>query len=394
MGDADPIRRLRRAAWKWLSIGLAFLASCYVLLEAQSAHIEFAQWLLLPFIGTLALWRFLVAHLNDNRRVRDGRLLPRFGLGNNVSILRGLELIMLSGFLLIPRPQGWTAWIPALLYTSADILDYVDGYVARVRDEVTGLGEELDQLFDGAGLLIATLLAMRYGTLTWWFFPFGAARFLFLLGLWIRKQRGLPVHPLTESRSRRPIAGLTMGFMTAMLWPIVKPPASILAGLLFMLPFGASFLRDWLVVSGAIDPRSERYLRLRSWLETTLIGYLPVIVRFSLAGLLVFDAWMTFGDLAGEVTAFAQSGFSAPDIVVPLFAAIKLLAIPMLVLGAAGRFVAFMLVFPIGLTIVLVGFTDMRAGLLVLDLLTLVLGTGRFSLWQPSNEIFGRRAGG
>lgn len=384
---------MRREARIWLLIGLVLVLTCYGLLESSSPGIQFLPWLLFPILGSLVWWRFLLAHLQDNRRVQDGKLLPTFGLGNDISILRGFELIMLSGFLLVPRPMAWTAWLPALLYTTADILDYADGYAARVRAEVTWLGEELDQLFDGAGLLIATLLAIHYGTLTWWFLPFGAARYLFLAGVWIRERRGLPVYPLPASRSRRPVAGLTMGFMTAMLWPIVKPPASILAGLLFMLPFGASFLRDWLVVSGVIDPHSERYLRLRRWLEITLVGYLPVALRLALTALLGFDIRMTFGDMAGEIAAFRAAGLPEPGVLVPLFAGIKILAIPMLLFGVAGRFVAFALVFPIGLTSVLVGFTDLRAALLALDLLTLMLGTGRFSLWEPSKDLFSRRAG-
>jgi CDP-diacylglycerol--glycerol-3-phosphate 3-phosphatidyltransferase len=391
--EASSIHRLRREAFIWLAVGLLMVSICYFTLESVNPGLQFPTWLPLPIAGTIALWRYLIQQLPGNRRSRDDRLLPQFGLGNSISILRGLELVLLTGFLLIPRPNGWTAWIPALLYTSADILDYVDGYAARVRDEVTQLGSELDQLLDGAGLLIATLLAIRYGTIPWWFLPIGAARYLFLAGIRIRERRGLPVYELTGSRSRRPIAGLTMGFMTAMLWPIIKPPASTLAGFLFMLPFGASFLRDWLVVSGMINPQSDWYLRLRRWLEVMLIDFLPVVVRFLLAGLLALDLWDTLLDLNRTVDTFGMAAFPAPTAVVLIFSILKLTAIPMLLAGAAGRYVAFTLIFPIGLTIVFLGMTELKAGMLVGDLLTLMLGTGRGSIWEPSKKIFGRRAG-
>jgi CDP-diacylglycerol--glycerol-3-phosphate 3-phosphatidyltransferase len=384
---------LRRQANLWLAAGLLMLALCYFLLELIEPGLNYPQWILLPFLGTIGLWRYLIVHLEDNRRVRDGELLPCFGLGNAISIFRGLELFLLAGFLFIPRPPGWAAWIPTLLYTSAAILDFLDGYAARVRDEATKLGEEFEGLFDGAGLLIATLLAIQYGSLSAWFLPFGGARYLYLLGLRIRKWMDLPVFDLTESRSRRPIAGLTMGFMSAMLWPIVRAPASNLAGLIFLLPFGASFLRDWFVASGTIDPQSERYLRVQRLVRLALIDYLPVVVRTSLAVFLVSDAWSTLQFFNSEIEAFASAGFPFPTQVVVAFLCLKVAAVPMLLIGAAGRFVAFVLLFPIGLTIVSLGLTELRAGLLVADLLTLMSGTGRFSLWEPSRQIFGRRAG-
>ena len=392
--SADPVTEsLRRQANQWLVAGLLMVALSYFILESIEPGLDYPQWVLLPFLGTIAVWRFLIAHLDDNRRVRDDQLLPRFGLGNAISIFRGLELFLLAGFLMIPRPPGWAAWIPALLYTSAAILDFLDGYAARVRDEATRLGEQFEGFFDGVGLLIATLLAIHYGSLSAWFLPFGAARYLYLLGIRLRKWMDLPVFDLTESRIRRPIAGLTMGFMSAMLWPIVRAPASNLAGIIFVLPFGASFLRDWLVTSGRIDPQSDRYLRVRGLLRSALIDYLPVVVRTSLAVLLVLDVWPTFQSFNAEIETYTGAGFPFPATVVVSFLCLKIAAVPMLLIGAAGRIVAFVLVFPIGLTIVSLGLTELRAGLLVVDLLTLMAGTGHYSLWEPSRQIFGQRVG-
>jgi CDP-diacylglycerol--glycerol-3-phosphate 3-phosphatidyltransferase len=391
--ESLAVSSLRWRSLVWLLIGSGMVISNYLLLKPDLTRSQAWALTTVPASIMLTFWGFLVTHLGANRRVSDGVLMPRFGLGNAISIFRGLEVILLAGYIFIPRPQDWTAWIPVLLYTSADILDYVDGYAARVRNEVTQLGEELDQLFDGAGLLIATLLAIRYSTLTWWFLPFGAARYLFLFGTWIRRRLGRPVYPLSASRSRRPIAGLTMGFMTAMLWPIVKPPASIIAGLIVILPFGASFLRDWFVVSGVIDPSSDRYLQTRIWAERLLLRYIPLGVRFALVALLGWDLWVTLNDLDVQVALFREAGFPAPQLVVLFFSLIKVAAVPFLVLGAAGRITAFILIFPIGLTIVLVGITDLRTGLLIADLLILMLGTGMYSIWEPAKEIFRRRAG-
>ena len=96
---------------------------------------------------------------------------------------------------------------------------------------------------------------------------------------------GAEPRPLPESVSRRPIAGLTMAFASAVLWPIVIPPVAALAGVLFAVPFAASFGRDWLVVSGVLDPASPRYLAWRRRLKRILLHYLPPVLRVALAAL-------------------------------------------------------------------------------------------------------------
>lgn len=377
----------------WLLVGLAAVIGTSWTLSGGAPVAQILGRSGLPLLGLILLWRYLDSHRSHNRQDQGGDLLGHLGLGNHLSILRGVELIILSIFLFTPQPTGWVSWIPAALYTSADILDYLDGYAARVRGEETLLGEELDQLFDGAGLLIATVIAIRYGKLTWWFFPFGAARYLFVAGIRIRRQLGLPVHPLPESRSRRPIAGLSMGFMSAMLWPIAKPPMTILAGLFFLVPFGGSFLRDWFVVSGALDPQSRAYLRFRRGLETALIRYLPTVVRLVLGVLLAWEGWNLFVSFESQVGAFSAAGLPVPAVVVAVFAGIQLLAAPLILLGFAGRFVAFMLLFPIGIIIMSVSNNNLRSLLLVCDLLVLLLGTGTLSLYKPSEVVFSRRAG-
>lgn len=388
------IRGLRRQAWVWAVTGLLVTTLVFFLLQRGSSGVSAHRWLPLPMFGNLLLVGYLVARLEDNRRTRDGRLLHSLGLGNGLTVFRGMELALLSGFLLIPQPSGWFAWLPMVLFTSAVILDFLDGYTARARDESTHLGEELEGLLDGAGMMIATLLAIRYGTLTWWFIPFGAARFLFLIGDRIRKQSGKPVHPLPASRSRRPIAGITMGFLSAALWPIVKPPGSILAGWLFLIPFCASFARDWMVVSGAMSPESPTYSNLRQQMNKVLIQHAPVGIRIALSGLLTWAGLLHLESYTDQIRFYAAAGFPKASLLAPAFLILQWAAVPLLLIGFAGRFVAFILVFPIGLTILGLGLDTLRAGLLVLDLMILMLGTGKGSLWKPSDQLFGRRAGG
>jgi CDP-diacylglycerol--glycerol-3-phosphate 3-phosphatidyltransferase len=231
-------------------------------------------------------------------------------------------------------------------------------------------------------LLIAISLAVWYRTLPVWFLPIGMARYAFSFGIWLRHRKGLQVYPLPQSTSRRPIAGFTMGFTSAMLWPIVSPPGSVLAGLLFLVPFGASFTRDWLVVSGALDPNSTRYQKRRSALRSILLQWFPLILRiaFVLAvGILILN-WKCASDDAVTARNLA-------DLTILLVGAI------MIALGFAGRFAALVIIFPLGFAIIDSG----PRPLLVLSLLTnlsiLLLGTGAGSLWKPEIKLFGRRWG-
>ena len=104
------------------------------------------------FLGIM--WR----SLKFNYRPGERKLLPNFGAGNQLTILRGFILAFLFGFLFSPWPQGWLAWIPGLLYTIAALADLFDGYLARKFNQETLLGEKLDLSLDGLGVLIASTL--------------------------------------------------------------------------------------------------------------------------------------------------------------------------------------------------------------------------------------------
>jgi hypothetical protein len=72
---------------------------------------------------------------------------------------------------------------------------------------------------------------------------------------------------------------------------------------------------------------------------------------------------------------------------------IELIGLVSISLGFAGRFASFLLIFPIGFTIIGTGQDAEGTILLITTLLIMILGTGRFSLWRPADTLFGRRAG-
>jgi CDP-diacylglycerol--glycerol-3-phosphate 3-phosphatidyltransferase len=102
---------------------------------------------------------------------------------------------------------------------------------------------------DAVGILIASLGGILLGKLPLGYAAIGLARYVFVLGIAVRKRAGKPVRDLDASGLRRLLAGLQMGFLAAALWPQVPQALSVAAA----YPLGAAtlfmFLRDWLFVS-------------------------------------------------------------------------------------------------------------------------------------------------
>lgn len=334
---------------------------------------------------------FFVLRRLDLNRTRDGSLLTTWGVGNSVSLSRGLLVGLLAGFLVAPRPAGAAAWLPALLYTSADISDYLDGLLARRTGSETKLGEALDLEWDALGLLVAVSLAVRYGVLPLFYLPIGFARYLYSFTIAIRRRRGLVVYPLPASESRRPLAGLTMGFMSVMLWPVVPSGAAVLAGTLFLLPFSGGFLRDGLVVAGVVDPRDPAYRRVRTWAKRIFTSWMPLLARAALGWSLAPVIWAMLTEYQRYVHWYDDMGFPFPGLIVVLFAGVELVGLILMLAGAAGRIAAFGLLFPVGFTIVGAGVDLRRAVALLATVALLIFGTGLLSLWSPAEELVRQR---
>ncbi|GAA0192096.1 CDP-alcohol phosphatidyltransferase family protein [Halobaculum roseum] len=175
------------------------------------------------------------------------------GVANAVTMARGLLYAGVAGFLLTGPLAGALAWAPALLYGAGAVLDAVDGALARRLGRRTVLGEKLDMGIDTLGFLVAPLVGVAWGRLPVWYLSLSAARYLFKLGRWRRRRRGLPVFDLPDSRVRRPLAAVQMAFIAVALAPVFPP--SLVAGVAVavLVPSLAVFARDYLVVAGHLD---------------------------------------------------------------------------------------------------------------------------------------------
>lgn len=360
---------LDRLQREWLlltAVGVLLVAAGFGLLRAQWRPVLAGRWALLA-AAVLAYEAWILRRgLVDNHRSGETALLPGLGAANRLTLLRGAMLALMAGFLFAPRPGGWLAWAPAALYGAIVLLDGLDGAVARLTGQSTRLGEVLDLELDALGMLVAPLLGVWYAQLPPWFLLVSAARYLFVLGLWRRRRRGLPVYELPPSHRRRSLAGLMMGFVGVALWPVFSPPQTWVAATAVMLPFLVGFTWDWLAVSG----------RLRGPAPMELDRWLPVALRAALVAAFVISC-SNWGE-SGPVLW----GDSWPVLLV--FTALA-------ALGAAGRLASLALIVTIGWLRAGEGLAVAEAVLLASGALLMVLGTGALSLWQPEEAVLSRR---
>jgi CDP-diacylglycerol--glycerol-3-phosphate 3-phosphatidyltransferase len=350
-------------------------------------------WTWLAAMVWAAITLVAAGDLPLHRAHADAPLFDRLGAGTWLTLLRGLCLSGLSGFLLGHGSPGMSSWLPAILYTTSDVADYFDGYLARRSGTASPFGERLDLELDSLGLLVAVTMAVRLGSLPIWFLPLGLARYAFAGLVWLRTRRGLRVLPLPDSLARRPLAGLTMGFLSVALWPILDSMAVTIAGVAFGIPFGLGFVRDGLVVAGVFDPAGSSYRRWRGRLRRWLLAFTPLLLRFVLLVYAVVEVPQLILAGGGMVAGLARIGLADGASAARFLGGLAALAVGLVVLGLAGRFAAFALLFPLGLTTAAVGTNLVRAGGLLAAVSVLMAGTGMLSIWQPSDRVFRHRAG-
>jgi CDP-diacylglycerol---glycerol-3-phosphate 3-phosphatidyltransferase len=333
----------------------------------------------------LVLWK----GLKHNYRPSERRLLSSFGPGNSMTLLRGVFVAGLAGFLLIPRPEGWLVWVPGMLYVLAAIADFLDGYLARITGTVTRLGEILDMSFDGLGVLIAALLAVRYEQVPVWYLSVALARYFFLGGIRLRTWLAKPVYELPPSTSRRTFAGMQMGFIAIVLLPVFSPPGTYIAATAFALPFLLGFSRDWLAVSGVIQPAHKAFSRL----QPIFSDWAPVLLRLAILFLSAGPISQRFLNYSEQVAFYNAHGMPSAMVGVLILAILEVAVVSLLLLGVIGRVTAVVGLLVLGVNQIFAGLTTSQILLLIGYTAILFTGTGVFSMWTPENRIIFRRAG-
>lgn len=404
----NNLSSLRKKWMGFLFLQALLLAAGYLLLDNQWESQAVYRWMGLAVFFSLVYFWFLWQRLELNHSPSSTEILPKFGPGNLLTVLRGMLLMLLAGFLLSQRPQGWLAFLPGLLYTLAALMDLFDGYFARKSNHQTKLGEELDLSLDGLGILVASLLLVQYGQVPYWYLLVGLARYLFVGGIWLRDRLGKPVYPLKENSARRPFAGAQMGFAAVVLFPVFTPPGTFLAAAFFALPFLVGFLLDWFSVSGFTRRPWIRdiYLlaRYAAFLDSAqfknmkhaFYKWIPLIIRTTLVVLLII--WLSINFLG----VFESLNISAlnqhlPGLMPAYWSGLLLLlmvaGLVLITVGIAGRVASLLVLIGLGMYLEMFHLGLIEFLLVLAAFGLFYLGTGPFSLWNPERKIISQRLG-
>jgi len=228
--------------------GLLLIGGGYALLQSTWIPENACRWTCAAILSLPVLtWRILIAFSKELGTLPEA-YFP--GLANQLTIFRGLLLCLLAGFLFPKSPDGFLAWLPGFIFSTALIMDGFYGYLARYRNETSAFGTFLDRDMDALGTLIGVLLAVHYARLPDWYILAGIAYYFFAFGEWWREKRRLPLHALPASRYRRTVAVVQWVFIALALLPVTVLPKSDMMAALVMIPVMAGFLRDWRIVGG------------------------------------------------------------------------------------------------------------------------------------------------
>lgn len=310
--------------------------------------------------------------LDLNRPTEHHNIYPNLGWANRLTLSRGFLIAITGGFIFRNDLSDKILLIPALSYFFAAIIDRIDGYIARLSKHESLLGTALDIESDALGLLIAPLLAVWIGQIHWSYLSVSLAYYLFQLGLYWRTKTNKPVYQLASKMSRRAIAGFQMGFLAVVLWPILAPPATIVAGIAFMLPLLIGFILDWLTVSGRIkldDPLSLSFLnKFEQAMQAVFLPSFRALIAILLCLSLI--KINSFPLLSNDLTLIS------PSLLMGL-----LLSGTMIFLGISGRFFAIILSCLLCWHFKIHEMETLDAVLLVSVIWIMQFGTGKYSLW-------------
>jgi CDP-diacylglycerol--glycerol-3-phosphate 3-phosphatidyltransferase len=396
--EVFTLQRLQKEWWAVSLFYLIVIMGCFSLLSTAWQPTGALKWLLpaaaVNFYVLWLLWKALKKNYHPVTKI----LLPYLGYATWLTLLRGGLIGTLAGFVFQNTPitaekSNWLAWTPGTIYILAILLDYFDGYVARITRHETRLGEWLDTKIDALGLLVAPVLAIGYGRLPIFYIAVSSAYYLFQFGTWYRKKNGRPVIQLAPHPAKRMIAGFQMGLVALALLPVFSRPVMTIAALIFMIPLLAGFVRDWLVICGYVEINHLQQTRWDHSINFLITKLLPVFLRFviGVAGIFFFYQAVT-------VLFTGQETVSGT----PLYLSTSYHLHELLITASAALLVAFGIVTRVAallISIFLAGALttwNSPPGLFFLFscATTLILtGSGFLSTWHPEDRLLLERQG-
>jgi CDP-diacylglycerol--glycerol-3-phosphate 3-phosphatidyltransferase len=361
----------------------ALLAGAILLSQVEGLAYA-AEWFITSLVLAGFVWSQCWRLRALNRAAADGVMFAGLGWANRITLLRGLLIAACGGFLVPAHTVLALGWIGGPLYSTAAILDRVDGFVARRSGQTTLLGTEFDTSVDALGMLVAPLLALSLGKIHWTYLLVSVAYYLFQLGLYWRRRQGLAVYPLIPNQLRRALAGFQMGFIAVVLWPPFIAPMTLVIGIAFMVPVLLGFCVDWLVVSGKIQPQSPTTAGIFgniALFSTTC--FQPALRLLLLLALFMFSHYSSLAVPTQPSTFWSVNGLNYA----------LAISAAMIVLGLGGRIGALVMLGLLAWYFPASSLDSYMGAVIVSAVWILLLGCGRFSLWQNDDRWVSRYDG-
>jgi phosphatidylglycerophosphate synthase len=177
-------------------------------------------------LGNAVVWRTGAAVL-----VGGGLLLamtsqylraPSFGAANGVTLTRGAMTLLLAALIGV-RSGAALGWAVVAVAMVAVVLDGVDGWLARSRNEASAFGARFDMEVDALLIVVLAALVWHLDKAGLWILAAGLLRYAFVLASfalpWLER-------PLPSSRRRQTVCVLQIVSLIGALVPAVTPPWS------------------------------------------------------------------------------------------------------------------------------------------------------------------------
>ena len=249
------LTRVTMAAVAAVAGGAAALAAS---VWATVLWVPFGGWFAVGALATYASAGAIVIS-----RIGPYHPYARFGAANTVTLVRLIVTSLFAGLAAqtafaqtssdsaVIAPS--TAWFFVGLAVLALMLDGFDGWLARRSNSASPFGARFDMETDALQILLLSIIAVTLGKVGAWVLLSGLLRYLYVAAGWIWPALAQPLPP---SQMRKIICGIQSGALTALLTPIMVPPASTSIAAATLVLLIASFGRDvlWSVRNAAPHP--------------------------------------------------------------------------------------------------------------------------------------------
>jgi phosphatidylglycerophosphate synthase len=176
--------------------------------------------------------------------VREHHPFERLGAANMVTLVRAALVALVAG--LVGEPPTVAAAAAATgLAVIVELLDGLDGWLARRSAMASVFGARLDMEIDALLIMVLATLTWQHGKAGGWVLLSGLMRYAFVAAGWV-----LPwlARPLPPSRRRQAVCVVQIICLCAAVSPLLTPRTSAPVSAIALAALTASFLADvvWL----------------------------------------------------------------------------------------------------------------------------------------------------